>query len=223
MQQASLIAQKSHFRKLLKEVLRQIGAEEKQRQSKVVTDYLMNKCERFKNAKHVAVYLAMKQEEIDTIPLVEQFLQQKSNQDQHLYVPYVDMRPSGGDMVFYELKTFEQYTNEMNTNNKYQLKQFNDPTRLRIADESLFDLVIVPGLAFDHTPDSQRSISRLGRGKGYYDRFLNKIPNCHTIGIGFNQQFLPLNDALPHHLPVNDKQDVFLNEFLCEQLIVNNS
>jgi 5-formyltetrahydrofolate cyclo-ligase len=46
-----------------------------------------------------------------------------------------------------------------------------------------FDLVIVPGVAFD------RKGNRLGRGKGYYDKFLkdNKIPK---IGVGFSFQLL---------------------------------
>ncbi|MDD4991594.1 MAG: 5-formyltetrahydrofolate cyclo-ligase [Paludibacter sp.] len=46
-----------------------------------------------------------------------------------------------------------------------------------------FDLVIVPGVAFD------RKGNRLGRGKGYYDKFLseNKILK---IGVGFNFQLL---------------------------------
>lgn len=45
------------------------------------------------------------------------------------------------------------------------------------------DLVIVPGIAFD------KKKSRLGRGKGYYDRyFMNK--RIKKIGIGFDFQLL---------------------------------
>lgn len=48
---------------------------------------------------------------------------------------------------------------------------------------SKIDLVIVPGIAFD------RNKSRLGRGKGYYDRyFMNK--RIKKIGIGFDFQLL---------------------------------
>jgi 5-formyltetrahydrofolate cyclo-ligase len=47
-------------------------------------------------------------------------------------------------------------------------------------------LVIVPGLAFD------KKGNRLGRGKGYYDRFLSKIPSdVSTIGLAFDFQILP--------------------------------
>lgn len=48
---------------------------------------------------------------------------------------------------------------------------------------SKIDLVIVPGIAFD------KNKTRLGRGKGYYDRyFVNK--NITKIGIGFDFQLL---------------------------------
>jgi len=58
------------------------------------------------------------------------------------------------------------------------IKQFVRPKDL--------NLVIVPGVAFD-----QRG-NRLGRGKGYYDRFLKKLPEkAYTIGLAFDFQILP--------------------------------
>lgn len=48
-----------------------------------------------------------------------------------------------------------------------------------------FDLIVVPGMAFDTNGH------RLGRGRGYYDRFLAQHPDVHTIGICFDFQLLP--------------------------------
>ncbi len=51
-----------------------------------------------------------------------------------------------------------------------------------------FDLMIVPGVAFD------RLGNRLGRGRGYYDRFLAKHLSVKRIGICFDFQLV---DEIP--------------------------
>lgn len=56
---------------------------------------------------------------------------------------------------------------------------------LRPIDLMDIDLVIVPGVAFDQAGN------RLGRGKGYYDRFLKKLPSTTpTIGLAFDFQVI---------------------------------
>ncbi|MEZ6235660.1 MAG: 5-formyltetrahydrofolate cyclo-ligase [Phycisphaerales bacterium] len=53
-------------------------------------------------------------------------------------------------------------------------------------DPAEIDAVLVPGLAFDG------SLARLGRGGGFYDRFLATLPPCTTgIGIAFESRILP--------------------------------
>jgi len=47
-----------------------------------------------------------------------------------------------------------------------------------------FDLIVVPGVAFD------RKGNRIGRGRGYYDRFLSKHLNVKRIGICFDFQLV---------------------------------
>jgi len=48
------------------------------------------------------------------------------------------------------------------------------------------DLVVVPGVAFD------KKGNRLGRGKGYYDCFLHKLPpKTSSVGLAFDFQILP--------------------------------
>ena len=51
-------------------------------------------------------------------------------------------------------------------------------------DYGKIDLVIVPGMAFDHKG------GRLGRGRGFYDRLLKKLPNCHKMGVCWSVQMM---------------------------------
>lgn len=51
-----------------------------------------------------------------------------------------------------------------------------------------FDLMVVPGIAFD------RHGHRLGRGKGFYDRYLPRVGGCH-IGACFDGCVV---ETLPH-------------------------
>lgn len=58
---------------------------------------------------------------------------------------------------------------------------------------SKFDLILVPGLAFDHRG------GRLGRGKGYYDRFLSSVRGLRA-GVCFEDQIVESVPVEPHDL-----------------------
>lgn len=60
------------------------------------------------------------------------------------------------------------------------------------------DLVVVPGVAFDAKGN------RLGRGKGYYDRFLENFPNTYRLGICFTFQMVESVPVEPFDLPMNE-------------------
>ena len=60
------------------------------------------------------------------------------------------------------------------------------------------DLVILPGVAFD------KGGKRLGRGRGYYDRFLKRLPqDTPSIGLAFYFQILPSIPATKRDVSVN--------------------
>ena len=75
------------------------------------------------------------------------------------------------------------------------------------SKQNIPDIMLVPLLAFD------KDKYRLGYGKGFYDRYLNrylkKFKNIITIGVAFSFQKY-------HKLPVNNK-DVKLNYILTEK------
>ena len=60
------------------------------------------------------------------------------------------------------------------------------------------NLIVVPGVAFD------KQNRRLGRGKGYYDRFLKKLPrNKISIGLAFDFQIVENLPEDSHDIPVS--------------------
>lgn len=69
--------------------------------------------------------------------------------------------------------------------------------RKKASRPKKIDLVITPGIAFDANGH------RLGRGKAYYDRFLERLKNIPKIGLAFDFQIV---DKLPvdnHDIPVD--------------------
>jgi 5-formyltetrahydrofolate cyclo-ligase len=72
---------------------------------------------------------------------------------------------------------------------KYGLKEPRDPQSVT-ADS--IDVMLVPGLGFD------REGGRLGRGGGYYDRYLEFSRSPIVIGVAFDCQMLDSIDRQEH-------------------------
>ncbi len=60
-----------------------------------------------------------------------------------------------------------------------------EPVGKLFTDYDNIEVAVVPGMAFDSR------CNRLGRGKGYYDRFLSQMPAIYKIGVCFDFQKLP--------------------------------
>ena len=72
-----------------------------------------------------------------------------------------------------------------------------EPTGPLYTDYAAIDVAVIPGMAFD--ADGHR----LGRGKGYYDRFLPLIPRAYKIGLCFPWQLV---DEVP-----SDAHDIMMD------------
>lgn len=59
------------------------------------------------------------------------------------------------------------------------------------------DLVVVPGRGFDHEG------TRLGRGRGYYDRFLAGRSELAILGVALEVQVVPRLPRDPHDVPMD--------------------
>lgn len=57
-----------------------------------------------------------------------------------------------------------------------------EPVGEPFTNYNIIEVAIIPGMGFDEMGH------RLGRGKGYYDRLLARIPRVYKIGVGFDFQ-----------------------------------
>ena len=73
-----------------------------------------------------------------------------------------------------------------------------EPTGELFTDYADIDFIVVPGVAFD------RNGNRLGRGKGYYDRLLPRIPSAHKAGICFPFQLVEEVPAEPFDIRMDE-------------------
>lgn len=77
-----------------------------------------------------------------------------------------------------------------------------EPVGEPFADFQQIDVALIPGMAFDAQGH------RLGRGKGYYDRFLSQFlilnSQLRTIGVCFDFQKVPEVPIGPTDIPVDE-------------------
>ena len=73
-----------------------------------------------------------------------------------------------------------------------------EPTGELYDTPEQIELTIVPGVSFD------RNGNRLGRGKGYYDRLLPRIPSAYKAGICFPFQLVEEVPAEPFDIRMDE-------------------
>jgi 5-formyltetrahydrofolate cyclo-ligase len=76
---------------------------------------------------------------------------------------------------------------------RWRVREPREGACMRVEE---LDLILVPGVAF--TPGGRR----LGRGAGYYDRFL-AAGTAHRIGTCFESQLVPDLPVEPHDMPMH--------------------
>ena len=132
--------------------------------------------------------------EIDTRPLFE---------GKSMIVPYCEAE----EIVPFRILSFDEFETSKTLKilvPKLTIRQ--DATRAVLLED--IDVVLVPGLAFD------QSGNRLGRGKGYYDRFLRRLlPGTLTIGLALEAM---IRDTIPH-----DGDDYPVNVVVTESRVIN--
>ncbi|MCU4157504.1 5-formyltetrahydrofolate cyclo-ligase [Carboxylicivirga sp. A043] len=178
-----MIEQKKELRRQIKQFKRQFTPEERSRQADVIHQKLEESTV-FKASKAILMYWSLP-DEVPTEALANKWFKNKK-----IYLPVIN-----GD----DLKIV-QYTGEdsLVAGDKYGIPEPNGP---EVEDEQSIELVIVPGVAFD------ANNNRMGRGAGYYDRILKRIPTATKIALAFDFQMVDLVPVEAHDI----KMDTVIN------------
>ncbi|KAF8636942.1 hypothetical protein AX17_003193 [Amanita inopinata Kibby_2008] len=184
--QTTLRAQKKALRKAANATLRALPPSLIEEQSRAVTDQIISS-PFFTRSKVLSCYLSMPTGELSTSSLVSTILQS----DKMIFVPRIES--SEGRMDFVQLYGQDDLSSMPSGlwGIKEPSRQWMGTDRLNAMGETCetLDLILLPGVAFD------RSLSRLGHGKGYYDRFIQSYVSSGRqrpllVGLALREQLL---------------------------------
>ena len=138
----------------------------------------------WRNAATVLLFLSMP-DEVDTLPIVRDALAAGKT----VAVPKVDARRKVMDA---------RVLRDLDGDVAPGVYGILEPVAAEVVEPGDIDLVLVPARAFD------RHGNRLGRGGGYYDRYMSH-PDFRALrcGIAFAAQLLDDLPHDPHDLPVH--------------------
>ena len=172
---------KKEIRTAMKARLAAVSPDETLRASKSVLAQLES-LEQWKRAEIVLAFLSMK-DEIDTSPIIKAAMEQ----GKILALP----RVAGKDLVFYQIAYLERDVAPGAFGILEPLIEVPEIDIKTISEHH--SVALVPGLAFD------KENFRLGRGKGFYDRFLASAgDSLYKIGIGYGFQLVEKVPREPH-------------------------
>lgn len=165
---------KKELRKYIRKLVAQMSVEEKMNEARCVFHHIENS-DIFKNRVNIMLFASLP-DEIPTHDTLERWAKSKN-----IYLPRVN-----GDNL-----DIIKYQPGMLHKGSYDIME---PEGNDTVEPTILDLIIVPGVAFD------RQGNRLGRGKGFYDRFLSQT-HAVTIAVCFDCQLVDHIPTEPHDLP----------------------
>jgi 5-formyltetrahydrofolate cyclo-ligase len=174
------------MRKWGKEKIRGLSHIEKNDASQAVVKTLEN-FEPYQNAKIVAAYSSL-HDELDTLPLINKIL----SDGKTLILPYLQEKR----MYMAPISDFHKDTQHGPYGILEPVEKYRNETQLSP------DIIIIPGRCFDEQG------GRIGRGKGYYDKYLAKEKGCR-VGLCYDAQISRKKLSLKTH---DKRMDYIISE-----------
>lgn len=185
----NLSVDKSELRRYVRNCYRSTAPEMLRQQSEGVCQRLMQH-PRFRSADTILLYHPLP-DEVDISPLLHDFCKSKT-----LLLPIVMSDSEGGGLKL------RRYQGDASlAAGAFGIKEPTDGIPFLPSAKVKLDLCIVPGMAFDAAGN------RLGRGCGYYDRFLGSIPSSsvkYKLGICFSYQLLSAVPMTAHDVRMDE-------------------
>ncbi|XP_029983371.1 5-formyltetrahydrofolate cyclo-ligase [Sphaeramia orbicularis] len=196
---SALRAAKQTLRKEIKRRVAALGGPEKDRQSAVVSHKVVTH-PRYLACRRIALFLSMDDEVRTDDIIADAFRRGKS-----CFIPRYERHSSHMDML--KLHSIDDIHTLPLTSWNIRQPADDDHSREEALSGGGLDLILMPGLGFDQAG------RRLGRGKGFYDSYLERCMRLgggkpYTIALAFKEQ-------LCEQIPV-DANDVLIDEVLYE-------
>ncbi|KER21782.1 hypothetical protein T265_09967 [Opisthorchis viverrini] len=208
----AIVAGKKILRQRMKNALQAMPQELIASKSQRLTEQLLSSPE-YQISRNMGIYLSLPKE-----PNTEKIIQQALAGGRKIFVPQLlsqeyqsvnNLQGNASGMCMRRLSSITQM--EQWPLNRWNIREPPPPTGWdQIADQSVeeggLDLLIVPGLAFTRLGD------RLGRGGGYYDRYLSwyriKSRSSHLhypvlLSLTFEEQIVDELPVEPHDIKVD--------------------
>ena len=178
---------KSQLRKRVLNVRNNMSKEDVKKNSNAIMDKITS-LDIYKQSKVVFIYMDFKNE-VMTSNLIKRMLSEKKR----VVIPYTDSI----NTVLIPSEITKESDLKQNSFGYYEPKSI-----LPVNIEEI-DLVIVPGVVFD------KNLNRIGFGKGYYDKILNRLkPSAKKIALAHDFQVLEDIPAEEHDV----KMDMIITE-----------
>jgi 5-formyltetrahydrofolate cyclo-ligase len=160
-----MMIDKKELRQEIKNRKRQFTDEQLRKLSFTITERLLSH-PRTNAAHNILLYYSLP-DEVNTHELIDTLAQQGKN----IFLPVV--------LNNEQMEIREYHGPQDLQEGSFHILEPVGKTYTQLED---IDLAFIPGVSFD------KANNRLGRGKGYYDRFLAKVPHLYKIGVCFDFQ-----------------------------------
>lgn len=178
---------KSKIRKRILNVRNNMSKEDVKKNSNAIMDKITS-LDIYKHSKVVFIYMDFKNE-VMTSNLIKRMLSEKKR----VVIPYTD----NINTVLIPSEITKESDLKQNSFGYFEPKSI-----LPVNIEEI-DLVIVPGVVFD------KNLNRIGFGKGYYDKILNRLkPSAKKVALAHDFQVLEDIPAEEHDV----KMDMIITE-----------